>query len=121
MKNCDPNAPVMMYVSKMIPSHDGARFTAFGRLFSGTVRTGQTVRIMTPEYEPGKPGGKGLAVKKVPNTVTMMGDGIRQVDDVPCGNVCGLIGIDNYLVKTGTISTFDKAHNLKVSRGPRNT
>ncbi|KAK3728249.1 hypothetical protein QZH41_019618 [Actinostola sp. cb2023] len=34
--------------------------------------------------------------------------------DVPCGNIVGLVGVDQYLVKTGTITTFEKAHNLKL-------
>merc|ERR1719269_448887 len=37
MNNCDPNGPLMVYVSKMIPSQDKGRFFAFGRVFSGTI------------------------------------------------------------------------------------
>ena len=44
----------------------------------------------------------------------MMGRYIEPIDDVPCGNIVGLVGVDQYLVKTGTISTYDQAHNLKV-------
>lgn len=35
---------------------------------------------------------------------------------VPCGNICGLVGVDQFLVKTGTITTFKDAHNLKVMK-----
>jgi elongation factor 2 len=48
-------------------------------------------------------------------TVVMMGRYIQPIEDVPCGNICGLVGIDQYLVKTGTITTFENAHNLRVS------
>lgn len=44
----------MMYVSKMVPTADKSRFFAFGRVFSGTIRTGDKVRIMGPNYVPGK-------------------------------------------------------------------
>jgi len=44
----------MMYISKMVPTSDKGRFYAFGRVFSGTVATGQKVRIMGPNYRPGK-------------------------------------------------------------------
>lgn len=54
IKSCDPNGPVMMYVSKMVPTSDKGRFYAFGRVFSGTVSSGQKVRIMGPNYVPGK-------------------------------------------------------------------
>lgn len=54
IKNCDPNAPLMMYVSKMVPSSDKGRFFAFGRVFSGCVSTGLKVKIMGPNYVKGK-------------------------------------------------------------------
>lgn len=44
----------------------------------------------------------------------MMGRYIEPIEDVPCGNIVGLVGVDQYLVKTGTITTFEHAHNLKV-------
>nr|XP_032528511.1 translation elongation factor 2-like [Danaus plexippus plexippus] len=54
IKNCDPEAPLMMYVSKMVPTSDKGRFYAFGRVFSGKVVTGQKARIMGPNFQPGK-------------------------------------------------------------------
>lgn len=44
----------------------------------------------------------------------MMGRYIEPIEDVPCGNIVGLVGVDQYLVKTGTITTFKDAHNMKV-------
>lgn len=38
---------------------------------------------------------------------------MEPIEDVPCGNICGLVGVDQYLVKTGTLTTFEGAHNLK--------
>jgi elongation factor 2 len=40
MRNCDPDGPLMMYISKMVPTNDKGRFYAFGRVFAGTVATG---------------------------------------------------------------------------------
>lgn len=54
IKNCDPKAPLMMYISKMVPTTDKGRFYAFGRVFSGSVSTGLKVRIMGPNFTPGK-------------------------------------------------------------------
>ena len=45
----------------------------------------------------------------------MMGRYTEPIEDVPCGNICGLVGVDQYLIKTGTITTFENAHNLRVS------
>ena len=47
----------------------------------------------------------------------MMGRYTEAIEDVPCGNIVGLVGVDQYLVKTGTITTYEHAHNLKVSTG----
>ncbi len=44
----------------------------------------------------------------------MMGARIEAIEDVPCGNICGLVGVDQFLVKTGTITTFKEAHNMKA-------
>lgn len=32
------------------------------------------------------------------------------------GNICGLVGVDQFLVKTGTITTYKDAHNMKVMK-----
>lgn len=119
IKNCDPEGHLMMYISKMIPTSEKGRFYAFGRVFSGTVKTGQTVRIQGPAYELGSK--TDLNVKKVQRCVVMMGRFVEQVPDCPCGNTIGLVGIDAYLLKSGTITTYDKAHNfvdMKYSVSP---
>jgi elongation factor 2 len=114
MKACDPNGHLMMYISKMVPTSDKGRFYAFGRVFSGRIATGQKVRIMGPNFVPGKK--EDLYEKSVQRTILMMGSRIEAIEDVPCGNICGLVGVDQYLVKTGTITTFKEAHNLKVMK-----
>jgi elongation factor 2 len=112
IKNCDSKGPLMMYVSKMVPTSDKGRFYAFGRVFSGTVATGMKARIMGPKYVPGKK--EDLFCKSIQRTILMMGRYIESIDDVPCGNVCGLVGADQYILKTGTITTLETAHNMKV-------
>jgi elongation factor 2 len=114
IRNCDPNGPLMMYVSKMVPTTDKGRFYAFGRVFSGTIKTGQKVRIMGPNYIPGKK--EDLFVKNVQRTVLMMGRYVESIEDCPCGNTIGLVGVDTYLVKSGTITTSESAHNIRVMK-----
>jgi len=114
MTNCDPTGPLMMYISKMVPTSDKGRFYAFGRVFSGKIATGQKVRIMGPNFVPGKK--EDLYEKSIQRTILMMGRYIEAIEDVPCGNICGLVGVDQFLVKTGTITTFKEAHNMKVMK-----
>merc|ERR1712168_1483698 len=114
VKNCDPTGPLMMYVSKMVPTSDKGRFYAFGRVFSGQCETGQKVRIMGPNYVHGKKDD--LNVKNIQRTILMMGRTVEPIASVPCGNICGLVGVDQYLVKTGTISNIESAHNMKTMK-----
>jgi len=111
IKNCDPEGPLMMYVSKMVPSSDKGRFYAFGRVYSGKVATGMKARIMGPNFVPGKK--EDLYNKNIQRTILMMGRYTEPIDDVPCGNICGLVGVDQFLVKTGTLTTYENAHNMK--------
>lgn len=119
ISECDPKGPLMMYVSKMVPTTDKSRFFAFGRVFSGTISTGLKVRIMGPNYRPGSKDD--LYEKGIQRTVLMMGRTIEPIPDVPCGNTVGLVGVDQYLMKTGTISDHVEAHtirNMKYSVSP---
>mmetsp|Transcript_6432 Transcript_6432/g.11498 ORF Transcript_6432/g.11498 Transcript_6432/m.11498 type:complete len:919 (-) Transcript_6432:91-2847(-) len=114
MKKCDPEGPLMMYISKMVPTSDQSRFYAFGRVFSGRIASGQKVRIMGPNFVPG--GKKDLYEKSIQRTIIMMGRTVERVADIPAGNTCGLVGVDQYLLKTGTISTHAEAHNIRVMK-----
>ena len=104
----------MLYVSKMVPTSDKGRFYAFGRVFAGTVRSGLKVRIQGPNYVPGKK--EDLFVKAIQRTILMMGRFIEPIDDVPAGNIVGLVGVDQFLLKSGTLTTSEASHNLKVMK-----
>lgn len=102
ISECNADGPLMMYVSKMVPTNDKGRFYAFGRVFSGKIRTGQKARIMGNKFTVGKKDD--LFIKNIQRTVVMMGRYTESVEDIPAGNVAGLVGVDTYLVKSGTIS-----------------
>jgi elongation factor 2 len=114
IRDCDPKGPLMLYVSKMVPTSDKGRFYAFGRVFAGTVRSGLKVRIQGPNYTPGKK--EDLFIKAIQRTVLMMGGKVEPIDDMPAGNIVGLVGIDQFLLKSGTLTTSETAHNLKVMK-----
>jgi len=114
IKTCNPDGPLMMYISKMVPTSDKGRFYAFGRVFSGKVATGMKARIMGPNFVYGKK--EDVAEKAIQRTILMMGRYVEAIEDVPCGNICGLVGVDQFLVKTGTITTFKDAHNMRVMK-----
>merc|ERR1719152_59274 len=115
IRTCAPEKGLMLFISKMVPTSDkGGRFHAFGRVFSGTVCTGQKVRIQGPHYKPG--GKEDLNVKAIQRTVLMMGRSVEQIQDVPCGNTVGLVGVDQFILKSGTLSTIETSHNIAPMR-----
>lgn len=114
IRDCDPDAPLCMYVSKMVPTSDKGRFYAYGRVFSGKVSTGLRCTMLGPNYVPGKKADKYTG--NIQRTVLMMGRKTEFVQDIPCGNLAALVGVDKYLSKTGTITTYDQAHNIRVMK-----
>lgn len=46
----------------------------------------------------------------------MMGGKVDPIDDMPAGNIVGLVGVDQFLLKSGTLTTLETAHNLKVMK-----
>ena len=111
MMNCDPDGPFMMFVSKMNPISDKGRFYAFGRVFSGKVRKGQKIRILGPNYKPGKQDD--LYIKTIEKVFF-----IEELDEVSCGKICSLVGIDEVNLKQCTISTSEQAHVIEVIKNP---
>lgn len=46
----------------------------------------------------------------------MVGQQPLSFDRIPCGNVIALAGLDKYLHKSGTISTYEHAHNIRTMK-----
>merc|ERR1712117_700882 len=63
-----------------------------------------------PHYKPGSK--EDLNTKNIQRTVLMMGRTVEQIQDVPCGNTVALVGIDQFLLKSGTLTTLEDAHNI---------
>ena len=47
-----------------------------------------------------------LYEKSIQRTILMMSGRVEAIEDVPAGNICSLVGVDQFLFKTGTISTL---------------
>lgn len=52
MKECDPEGPLMVQVSKLYHTTDAQSFRAFGRIISGTLRKGQELKVLGEGYSP---------------------------------------------------------------------
>eukprot|EP01083_Nonionella_stella_P055762 146988_1 len=110
MVYCQKEAELIMYITRMIPM-DNKQFIALGRVFSGTLTQGDTVRIMGPDYVHGR--NTDLHITEVEQLVRITSEGNESIDQCSAGNVCGIIGIDQYLTKHSTISNADHIHPLQ--------
>lgn len=52
MAECNPKGPLVMHICKLLPKSDASGFDAFGRIFSGTVKPGDRVRVLGEAYSP---------------------------------------------------------------------
>lgn len=124
IKNCDPNGPLVFYVSKMVPDGAGHYF-AFGRVFSGTLQPGMTCYVPAGQSTPpGKSTDGGAsssssssAVKlsrtTVPSVYVAMCAKFESTSGVPAGSTAAVSGVDKYLHKTGTIVSDASSWPLK--------
>jgi elongation factor 2 len=110
IKNCDPNGPLCMYVSKLFPSPDLSRFYAFGRVFSGTVKVGD-VNVQGPAYIIG--GKDDFFKTKVQKVAIMMAAKAESIPNCPSGNTVALVGVDQFIAKTATITDREGVYNIR--------
>ncbi|KAL5565186.1 hypothetical protein UlMin_028350 [Ulmus minor] len=108
--------PLMLYVSKMIPTSDKGRLFAFVRMFAGKVSTGLKVRIMGPNLSPGE--NKDLNVKSVQRTIIWMLKKQETVEDILFGNTVALVGLDQYITKNAAVTNKKEvdAHPVKAMK-----
>jgi elongation factor 2 len=104
IKNCDPDGPLVAYVSKTVPSADNSRFYAFCRVFSGTLSIGQKVTVLDSNYIHGKK--TDMSVDKTIQSVSIMvGAKMESVGSVKCGNTAAILGIHQYYTKNATVTS----------------
>ncbi|AYV84625.1 MAG: mimivirus elongation factor aef-2 [Hyperionvirus sp.] len=116
IRNCDPDGPLMIFISKNVPTVDNSRFYAFGRIFSGTVHAGQKVTILASNYVRGMGKTDFYEGKAVQAVSIMVGNKFIQTDKIPCGNTCGLSGIDAFFLKSATITNVKDPYPIKMMR-----
>ena len=68
------------------------------------------VRNQGPHYKPGNK--KDMNIKNIQCTV---GRNVDQIAEVPCGNTVALVGVEEFILKSGTLTTIETAHNIAVS------
>ncbi|XP_053733471.1 elongation factor-like GTPase 1 [Synchiropus splendidus] len=95
-------------------------FIAFARVFSGVARTGQRLFVMGPKYDPanglrmlpgccpdshGVPDVPHLSICTMKDMYLMMGRELEELEEVPAGNVLGIGGLEDIVLKSATLSS----------------
>eukprot|EP00250_Pteridium_aquilinum_P016025 c22901_g1_i1 orf=246-3464(+) len=82
-------------------------FLAFARVFSGVLRAGQKVQVLSPLHNPTKrdPEKKHIQEAVVQGLYMMMGRGLEPKKSVSAGNLTAIRGLGQYILKTATLST----------------
>ena len=100
--NCDPKGPVAFVVTKIVVDKHAGEITA-GRLFSGTMKTGQEVYL-------------NLAKKAVRLQQVSVYKGAQRmtIDEIPSGNIIGLVGLkDTYAGETVSSEPMEPFEAIK--------
>ncbi|KAJ3063832.1 hypothetical protein HDU99_004684, partial [Rhizoclosmatium hyalinum] len=102
MHKCDPKGPLMIHVTKCYNSVDMSGFEVFGRVMSGTVKDGMSVRVLGERYSP--EDEEDMVVKDVAGLSVYQSRYKIKVTSVGAGNWVLLSGVDASIVKTATIT-----------------
>jgi len=117
---CDTSdeAPISIYISKMVPDNSNG-FVAFGRILSGNIKPGMKVFVQNPDYVPDATSTKknpNVAEKSVTKVLIVNPRGCISITNCPAGNIVGLVGVESFLKKTGTITNVKNSYNIKTMK-----
>ncbi|KAI8350399.1 P-loop containing nucleoside triphosphate hydrolase protein [Blakeslea trispora] len=101
MMRCDAEGELMIQVTKLYNNESATEFQALGRVFSGSIKSGQIVRVLGENYS--VDDEEDMAMQKVENTWIFESRYRIPVEGVPAGNWVLLGGVDASIMKTATI------------------
>ncbi|KAL7547098.1 hypothetical protein ACHAWF_010417 [Thalassiosira exigua] len=101
MIKCDSHGPLVIHVAKLYAEPDGQSFAAFGRIYSGTVKPGDRVKVLGEAYTPDD--DEDMAFATVSSVLIPRGRSRTEVMMARAGNWVLLGGVDADIVKTATI------------------
>jgi len=101
IERCDAQGPLLIQIAKVYPTSDASEFRAFGRVLSGTVSCGQSVKVLGPTYTP--EDEEDMAVETVSGVYVAEARYAVHAPSVPAGNWVLLSGIDATIAKSATV------------------
>lgn len=111
---CSARSPLVIYISKMMPTSTPNTFYAFGRVFSGTAISGDPVQIQCLD---GTPSGRTEQFRATIGKLFLnIGTEFKHINNVPAGNLIALLGFNQYLLRYGLVAACDVALTTKPAR-----
>ncbi|XP_055954074.1 elongation factor-like GTPase 1 isoform X2 [Argiope bruennichi] len=103
-------------------SEDDTAFIAFARVYSGTIYKGQQLYVLGPKHDPAKalkmdaPISEEITVHDlhpeqhitlatIKSLYLLMGKELIELNEVPAGNVIGIGGLQDHVLKSATLSS----------------
>ncbi|TPX60007.1 hypothetical protein PhCBS80983_g02070 [Powellomyces hirtus] len=107
-------------ISDALEHRSGETLIGFARIYSGTIRVGQKLHVLGPKYDPAESNRYRTEVT-IEKLYLMMGRELQELQEVPAGNVFGIGGLGNHVLKTGTLSSLIECPSfggVKVEAAP---
>ena len=101
MLDCDPDAPLVVHVTKLFNTQDAQGFHSFGRVMSGTAKPGDKVRVLGENYS--IDDEEDMVNATIESVWIAESRYNIPVSGVPAGNLVLLGGVDNSIVKSATM------------------
>lgn len=130
LQSCDTTAeaPVVVFICKMISveanvlsdvnrlgyASNEEVYVAVGRVYSGVLKAGQPMYLLDPKFQGyyGDLDNEADAIKHVTRVQSgviqpymMMGRELHALQDVPAGNIVGIVGLHTHVLKTATLTS----------------
>ncbi|XP_070543409.1 elongation factor-like GTPase 1 [Ptychodera flava] len=108
-------------IAEKVKDENGETFIAFARIFSGCVKKGQKIFILGPKHDPSKAilqgeeaistetldkmeNTKHIAHTTIDEVYLLMGRELESMEEIPAGNVFGISGLEDHVLKSATAS-----------------
>ncbi|KAJ4878900.1 Ribosomal protein S5/Elongation factor G/III/V family protein [Raphanus sativus] len=114
MVECDPSGPLMVNVTKLYPKSDTSVFDVFGRVYSGTLQTGQSVRVLGEGYSP--EDEEDMTIKEVTKLWIYQARYRIPVSSAPPGSWVLIEGVDASIMKTATLCNENYDEDVFIFR-----
>lgn len=113
LSKCDSKGPLAINIVKLYNNEQMGTFYAFGRIISGTIRSGEQVKVLGENYTIEEQ--EDMVVQKVQKLWILQAGGRFkiEVDKALAGSWIAIEGIDQSITKTATI-TSPEVEELEV-------